>query len=115
MNQETFKTEMLDKFPQWAQLFLACLVLGGGMLATYVANEVGRASVQEQVARHTQEIAEIKSSVREVPVLSERVYQLYNQNERQLVVFERLATSVDKLSTNVARLDERMKALEKGD
>lgn len=103
---------MLSSVPDWAQLLLACLVLGGGVLATYVASEVRQANIDAAVARHTQEIERIKASVQEIPLLSERVYQLYNQNERQLVVFERLATSVDKLSTNVARLDERMKALE---
>lgn len=101
-----------DKFPEWAQLFLAVVVLSAGMLATYVANEVRRENIASAVTRHEAEIAEIKTHVRDVPIIYERMNQLHSQNERQMIIFERLADSVDRLSVNVARLDERMKAIE---
>ena len=101
-----------DKFPEWAQLFLAVVVLSAGMLATYVANEVRRESIASAVTRHEAEIAEIKTHVRDVPIIYERMNQLHSQNERQMIIFERLADSVDRLSVNVARLDERMRAIE---
>lgn len=104
--------ELKDRFPDWAQLFLAVLVLSGGMLATYVANEVRRETIAAMVSKHESEIVELKSHVRDVPVIYERMNQLYVQNERQMIVFESLAESVNKLSINVARLDERLKAVE---
>lgn len=101
-----------DKIPEWAQLFLAVLVLAGAMLATYVSNEVRRESMASSISSHETRITSVESSVRDIPIMYERVNQLYQQNERQMIIFERLADSVDKLSVNVARLDERMKALE---
>lgn len=101
------------KFPEWAQLFLAVLVVSGGMFGTYVANEVRRETIASDVTRHEAEILKLKSHVRDVPVIHERMNQLYMQNERQILIFESLAESVNKLSVNVARLDERMKAVEK--
>lgn len=101
-----------DKIPEWAQLFLAVVVLSAGMLATYVANEVRRENIASTVTRHEAEIAEIKTHVRDVPIIYERMNQLHSQNERQMIIFERLADSVDRLSVNVARLDERMRAIE---
>ena len=105
-------TELKSKFPEWVQLFLAVVVVSAGMLATYVANEVRRENIASTVTRHEAEIQEIKSHVRDVPVIYERMNQLHSQNERQMIIFERLANSVDKLSVNVARLDERMRAVE---
>lgn len=102
-----------DWFPEWAQLFLAVLVLSGGMLATYVANEVQRESIRTMVSKHEEEIVAIKSHVRDVPIIYDRVNQLHVQNERQVLVFESLAESINRLSVNVARLDERLKAVEK--
>ena len=104
---------MKDKFPEWAQLFLAVIVLSGGMLATYVSNEVRRESLTATVNVHTEKIVQLESHVRDVPMIHERLNQLYVQNERQMLVFESLAESVNKLSVNVARLEERMKAVEK--
>lgn len=102
-----------DKFPEWAQLFLAVLVVSGGMFATYVANEVRRETIAATVAKHEAEIVELRSHVRDIPIIYDRLNQLYVQNERQMAIFESLAESVNKLSVNVARLDERMKAVEK--
>ena len=102
-----------DKMPEWANLFLAVLVLSGGMLATYIANEVRREAIAASVTRHEAEIVELRSHVRDIPIIYDRLNQLYVQNERQMAIFESLAESVNKLSVNVARLDERMKAVEK--
>jgi hypothetical protein len=112
LNQKDWKEEMLNRVPEWAQLFLAVLVLGGGMLATYTANEVRNHNMANEIYRNSVSINELKGIVRDVPLLTERVTQLYGQNERQIIIFEKFAASVDKLSTVVARLDERMKSLE---
>lgn len=44
--------------------------------------------------------------------LREKVDSLIQTNERSLVIFDRLAESVDRLSISVARLDERTRQLE---
>lgn len=102
-----------SKVPDWAQLILAVVTCGGLMLSNYVANEVARADIKKDVSRHTQDIAQLQAEVRGVPVLIEKVDQLHTQNERVLLVFDKFADSVDGLSINVARLEERMRALEK--
>lgn len=106
------QNESKQRVPEWAQLVLAIVAISGGIIGTYIAQEISKAEMAKDIMQHTREISEIKSIVRDMPILTERVTQLYNQNERSLVVFERLANSVDTLSTNVARLDERMRALE---
>ena len=114
LTPQELKKEMWSKVPDWAQLVLAVITLGGLVFSTYVANEIARAGIEANVSRHTQEIAALQSEVKDFPVLLERVNQMYLQNEKSISTMERFADSVDRLSTNVARLDERMKAIESG-
>lgn len=102
----------INKVPEWVQLVMAVAVLSGGMLATYVANEVSRENLFNSVSRHETKIIQLQSSIKDIPIIYERLNQLHFQNERQVVVFEKLVDSVDRLSVNVARLDERMRAIE---
>ena len=48
----------------------------------------------------------------QLATISSRVDNVTAANERSLQVFEELASSINKLSESVARLDERTKALE---
>lgn len=69
-----------------------------GVATLFLTIMVGYANIQSDVSR-----------------MEERMNNLHSTNVQTLDVLNRLATSVEKLSNSVARLDERTNALERDD
>ena len=83
----------MKSIPDWVQAVVAVVLFLGAMGSMYAANQVAIASLEQRVTS-----LEVMQAKRE---------------ERSMQVLDNLADSVDKLSISVARLDERLNAVEK--
>ena len=91
---------------------VAILSLTGAMAGIWIkttndieANKTGLSSLWAKVGN-------LEGANEEIIRLREKVDSLIQTNERSLIIFDRLAESVDRLSVSVARLDERTRQLE---
>lgn len=83
--------EMKD-IPDWVQAVIAVILLGAAGSGIYTSHQVQMAQIDSR--------------------LTALEAQQAKDNTETMIVLDKLAGSVEKLSVSVARLDERLKALE---
>ncbi len=85
--------EVMSNIPEWVQAALAGAVFLGAAVGVYTTQQIQVASMEQRIT-----------------VLEQEQRQA---NQQTMIVLDKLAGSVDKLSISVARLEERLKVVEK--
>lgn len=83
----------MKEIPEWIQAALAGALFLGAAVGVYTTQQIQVASMEQRITVLEQEQRE--------------------SSRQTMVVLDKLAGSVDKLSVSVARLEERLKVVEK--